>query len=111
MSKQQSVSAVLWANVLAVMTKHYGKENLTKLARDCKIGPGTASRIKDQETSVGIDTLHKIATKFDLQPWHLLLPGLDVSNPPVISLSEAEERLYKRLKKAHELMVKEELTT
>lgn len=49
--------AVLWASVLALMVKNYGRENLNRLAREAKIGPGTASRLKAQETSVGLDTI------------------------------------------------------
>lgn len=49
--------AILLANVSALMRHRYGRENLTRLANDCKLGPGTASRIKAQETSVGIDVL------------------------------------------------------
>lgn len=83
---------------------HYGKENLNRLIRDCKIGPGTATRIKEQKTSVGIDVLAKIAMAFELQPWHLLLPELDPSNAPVSFLTAEERRLHERLKRAHAIL-------
>ena len=102
------VQEVLWQNCQALMVSRYGKENLTQFAKDTKIGPGSASRIKARKTSVGLDVLSKIADSFDLQPWHLLMPNLDPSNPPVVMLTEAEQKLYKRLKRAHDVLVKEE---
>lgn len=102
--KPPTVQQVLWQNVSAVMRHHYGKENLNQLIRDCGIGPGTATRIKEQKTSVGIDVLAKIAAAFDLQPWHLLLPGLDASNAPVSFLTAQERKLHDRLKQAHAIL-------
>lgn len=92
------VNAVLWQNVASLMKHKYGKENLTRLANDSGCGPGTVSRIKAQQTSVGLDVLEKVAGVFDLQPWHLLTPDLDPENPPVIWLNREERALYARLK-------------
>ena len=75
---------VLWDNVSKLMVMRYGKENLTKLANSAKFGPGTATRIKDQETSVGTDILDKIADTFGLETWQLLVPHLDVENLPAL---------------------------
>ncbi len=87
------------------MKLRYGKENLTRFSKDMGIGPGTASRIKEMKTSVGIDVLTKIATKCNLQPWHLILPGLDPTNAPVTFLSEEEKQLYIKMKKAREVLI------
>lgn len=93
--------AVLWANVQALMDARYGKENLTRLAADAKIGPGTATRIKEQRTSIGLDVLEQIAQAFGIEPWQLLVPGMDASNPPVLRVANnAERELYERLLKA-----------
>lgn len=90
---------VLWASVSALMRKHYGGENLTRLAKDCKIGPGTASRMKEGKTSVGVDILDKIAKHFHLEPWELLVPAFDPANRPTLQpLSEQERKLYAKLK-------------
>ena len=69
---------ILWTNVLALMEHHYERENLTRLARETKIGPGTTTRIKVQNTSVGIEVLELIADRFGVQPWQLLAPELGV---------------------------------
>jgi transcriptional regulator with XRE-family HTH domain len=85
--------------VHALMLKHYGKENLTRLARECKIGPGTASRLKEGETSVGLETIDKIARHFNVQAWELLVPNFDPANRPTLQpITEQERRLYERLR-------------
>jgi hypothetical protein len=80
------------------MQKHYGKESLARLSRDCKISLGSCSRIKEQQTSVGLDIVDKIATHFHIEPWELLVPTFDPANRPTLQpLSEMERKLYARL--------------
>lgn len=103
MTKTTSARSILWANVSALMRHKYGKENLTRLAADCKLGPGTASRIKEQKTSVGIDVVETIARKFGIDAWQLLVPGMEADNPPVIANASAEhQRLIARLRQTKE---------
>ena len=83
--KKPDTKLVLWENVSALMKTKYGRENLTRLAADAKIGPGTASRIKAHETSVGLDVVEAIARIFRLEPWQLLVPGMDAASPPVLA--------------------------
>lgn len=90
--------AILWANVQALMRHHFGKENLSELARRAKVGLATCDRIKKQKTSVGVDVLEGVAAAFDLQPWHLLTPDLDPANPPVIWMTTTEYDLYQKLR-------------
>lgn len=71
--------AVLWHNVSTLMRTRYGKENLTKMASEASIGPATASRIKEQRTSVGVDVLDALAALFKVEPWQLLLPELQAA--------------------------------
>ena len=100
--------ATLWQNVSALMAKHYGGENLARLSRDCGIGLGTAARIKKQQTSVGIDVLHRIASHFGLAPWQVLVPGLDPANPPTLQPVSSQERmLYERIMSAAKLIAQE----
>lgn len=101
-------NATLWTNLQALMVKHWGGENLNRLARECKIGPGTASRIKEQRTSVGLDTLEKIADHFGLAVWQLLVPGLDPNNPPALQpVSPVERRLYEKIMTAAKSIAQE----
>lgn len=73
-NKKTSLKATLWRNVQALMLSRYGRENLTRLSGETRIGPGSASRIKDQRTSIGLDVLEKIALKCGIEPWQLLFP-------------------------------------
>lgn len=89
---------ILWQSVSSLMRKHYGGENLTRLAKECKFGPATASRLKEGKTSVGLEIVDKIAKHFHVSSWELLVPTFDPSNRPTLQpLSEQERRLYARL--------------
>lgn len=91
--------SVLWANVKARMQALYGKENLTRLVAESGIGPGTATRIKEQRTSVGLDVLEKIAKPLKVQPWELLNPALTSAAPEVVDARfEALRRIYNAVK-------------
>lgn len=96
---------ILWVNVSTLMTHHWGKENLSELSRRAKIGLATCDSIKKRETSVGTDVLEKIAEVFNLQAWHLLTPGLDPGNPPVIWLTKTERDLYENMRNAARKLV------
>lgn len=72
----RGIKVILWANVRALMAKRYGEENINRLAREAKLGPATVQRIKDSQTSVGIEVLEKIAKVFGVEPWQLIAPGL-----------------------------------
>jgi transcriptional regulator with XRE-family HTH domain len=75
--KHKPPKQILWESVLSLMRQEFGRENLTKLVGKAKIGPGTASRIKNRDTSVGLDVLEKVASAFGVQPWQLLFPAED----------------------------------
>lgn len=90
---------VLWSAVSALMTSHYGKENLTRLAKECGFGPATSTRLKEAKTSVGLDVIDKIAKHFHVQSWELLVPGFDPGNRPTLQpLTEQERKLHARLR-------------
>ena len=80
---------ILWANVAALMNLRYGEENLSRLAREAKIGPASMTRIKEQQTSVGTEAMGKIAVALKVQAWQLLFPGLDVAR---LDQRKAEEK-------------------
>lgn len=90
---------VLWDNVSKLMKHHFGKENLNRLSEECGIGLATAQRLKQRQTSVGIDIIEKIAERFALQPWQILVPGFDATNTPtLLPVSPQERQLYERLR-------------
>lgn len=101
-------NATLWANTQALMNFHWGEVNLNRLARECKIGPGTAARIKDQKTSVGLEVLEKIAENFSIAVWQLLVPGMDPAAPPALQpVSAAERALYEKIMSAAKVIAAE----
>lgn len=55
------------------------------------------ARIRAATVSTGIDVVGQIARCYDLQAWQLLAPGLDPTNPPVVTISQTERDLYARL--------------
>lgn len=80
------------------MSHRWGGENLSRLAREAAIGPGSCSRIKAQQTSVGLEIIDKIARLFSLETWQLFVPGFDAKNPPVLApMSESERAFYLRM--------------
>lgn len=81
--------AVLWGNLEALMKKQYGAVNTTRLAADSGVSVGSIGRIKAQTTSVGLDILKELAAHFNLEPWQLLVPGLDIEAPPTIQVLPA----------------------
>ena len=72
---------VLWRNVSALMHKKYGREHLTQLAKDARVGLATIDRIKKNGASVGTDVLDKIASALGAEPWQLLHPDFDPFSP------------------------------
>lgn len=66
----------LWANVLALMERDYGAEKLGRLAREAQIAPATMTRLKERQTSVGVNVIEAIARVFRVRPWQLLAPNL-----------------------------------
>lgn len=91
---------VLWQNVLTLMLEHAGKENLSWLARELKTSATQIARLKDQETSVGVDILDRIAARFQLETWQLLSPGLGKKSPDAVAAeSDQEKRLLAAYRK------------
>lgn len=66
-----------------------------------KIDQKTVSRILNAQVAVQIDTLQALAAAFGVEPYQMLVPGLNPRNPQVLRvLSPTEERLYKALEDA-----------
>lgn len=100
---RDNLKVVLWQSVQRLMDWRYGGENLTRLANDCGIGPGTSSRLKEQKTEVRLQTIEALAKRFGFEAWQLLVPGFDPESPPRLGehkLPGDEEellRLYRNL--------------
>lgn len=61
----------------------------------------TVGRILSQKNAPDLDTLSALANAAGVPLWHLLVPGYDPTNPPVLQNATPEEReLYDRLRAA-----------
>lgn len=85
---KKDLKDLLWESVSRLMVWRYGKENLSRLAADCKFGLGTSSRIKDRKTEVRLETIDAIAEKFGFEAWQLLVDGFDPADPPRLAHDE-----------------------
>lgn len=63
------------------------------------ISQSTIGRILNQQTYATLESIEGIADIYGLLPWQLLVPELDVGNPPVLrELSQAEKDFYEKFK-------------
>jgi transcriptional regulator with XRE-family HTH domain len=98
-----SPQEVLGKNLAALMRRSPALSSPKKLAARIGSSKSTIERIRAGAVACQLDTLQLIAKAFELQPWQLLVPGLDPSNPPL--LRHEDERLkalYASLKLASE---------
>lgn len=91
----------VWASLEKLMLAHWGRPNISRLARESGVGMATVSRLQhdDGVTSTGLDKIEKLAAVFGVKPWQLLDPAFDPSNatpsfsPKAISLATAFDRI------------------
>lgn len=71
---------ILAANLKALMAASASLSTFPDIikASNGRITNGTLDRIRREESAAGVDTLEPIATVFGLEPWHLLVPGLQI---------------------------------
>ncbi len=93
------VEKILAANVKALMDANKMElGSQPKLAKAAKIDQTTVGRVLGAKNKVQIDTVEALASAFGVEPYQLLIPGLNAKNPQVLrSLSAEEENLYKAL--------------
>lgn len=70
------------------------------LAKKAGLTPSTVGHWLRAENAAQIDKLERLAAVFKLRAWQLLIPNLDPSNPPAVPYTDAERRLYWRIKAA-----------
>jgi DNA-binding Xre family transcriptional regulator len=93
------VEKVVAANARALMA-HHGHRNPTEAARYAGISQQQMDRILKGQR-VRVDTLENLARGYGLEPYQMLIPGLNPANPQVLrALSQEEVALYKALEAA-----------
>lgn len=100
-SRASSIAELLGTNLQALMTAHADLSSNPKLAAKTKLGTGTISRLRNGEVDANLDTLQRLAKAFNVEPWQLLVPGIDPGNLPTLQpISEQERQLYARIAEA-----------
>jgi hypothetical protein len=95
------VKAILAANVQRLID-HHG-QSVPDAARHIKMQPFQLKRVIQGAHAVTMDTLQRIADGYGVEPYQLLVLGLDPANPQVLrALSPQEEALYKALEAARQ---------
>jgi hypothetical protein len=77
---------ILSTNLKGLMAERPGLETIKKvvLASDSKLSNGKVGRIVKASHTTDIDTLRDLAAVFSLEPWQLLVEGLNPASPPVL---------------------------
>lgn len=95
------VKEIVGANVRALITAR--EKDFDAACTHLGIKPTQLKRIIKGEHAVTMTTIQRIAAAYDLEPYQLLVPGLDAKNPQVLrAVGPEEERLYRALDEALE---------
>jgi transcriptional regulator with XRE-family HTH domain len=99
---------VLAANVRSLMQAHKELGSNPKLGKKTGLGASGISRlINGQNATLG--SVERVARAFNVEPWHLLVPGFDPKRLPTLSpVSEGELALYARIAQAVAKEMKQE---
>lgn len=103
MKNPGNIRDVVSANLKALMDSTPDLNTQMKIAEKTKgrVSQRTVGRILDRSVSVTVDHIAELAAIFHLQPWQLLLPGLDPKNPQIVpAITAAEKELYDSIKSA-----------
>ena len=85
---------ILAANLKALMAAHPRLNTLTKITAAGGPPNGVLDRIRRADSACRIDSLTQLARVFGLEPWQILVPGLDPHRLPQLEMGPD---------KAHEL--------
>jgi hypothetical protein len=95
----EKARVVLAENLKALMAARPALDAFPKIVAAGGPSNGTLDRIRRAASGCSVDQLDLLAKVFELQPWQLMTPGLDPTNPPMlVSESEALRALYSGLK-------------
>lgn len=75
--------AIVAENLRALLRQRVGDDGVSSLIK-LGVANGTATRLLKGQTSVGLDLLQDVAEKLSVEPWQLLIKGLDPAALPTI---------------------------
>lgn len=90
---------MLAANINALMAARPRLDTVKKVHAAGGPSTGTVDRIRRAEIGTSVDQLDQFAAVFELEPWQLLVPGLQPNNPPILQnrAGEVERALWARI--------------
>lgn len=92
---------VLAANLKALMASHPSLDTFTKIVEAGGPSNGTLDRMRRMTAGASIDQLDTLAKVYGLEPWQLLVPNLDPTNPPMLAtISKQQLEMLERIKQA-----------
>lgn len=68
--------------------------SVSELEKASGVGKSTIARARRAETALKIDNLSDIAKAYKLEPWQMLVPGVDPQNPPRLFTADLESRSW-----------------
>lgn len=93
-----NVRGVLARNLEVIMAKVPALGSQPKIAGKGKLAPSSVGRAFRAEVAVNIDSLEGLAEAANLEPWQMLVPGLDPLNPPKLEGSGSERELLEKIR-------------
>ncbi len=89
------------SNLEKLMAADPALKSQPKVSERSKVAQTSVGRILRGEQSPTLDMVHKLAHAFDLEPWQMLVPGLDPSNPPITKqVDDEQKKLWERFRTA-----------
>lgn len=105
MVKNLGIREILASNLKALMAK--SKHSQGDLFRLSNVAQSTIGRVINMQVDATVATIEAIAEVYKLQPWQLLVPNLDPSNPPMLrEISDKEREFYEKIKMAAQEIAK-----
>lgn len=90
-NRKYDLREVVSENIRSLMAAHPVLTSQSEIARHCEIPQRTVGRIINCETQANLGSIVGIATAFGIEPWQLLVPGLNPEKPPHLSFLTIEE--------------------
>ncbi len=94
-----NLKEIISANLKAL--RAHSQLSQEEFAKKAGMQQRTYGRLENGENWQHLESLDMICKAYDLHVWQLLIPKLDVTNPPLIAQdSEKQKEFYARIKEA-----------
>lgn len=98
MELPDNLRGLLARNLETLMEKVPALDSQPKISDKGKFSQSTAGRVLRAESALNLDNLEALAKAANLDPWQLLVPGLDPINKPELALSKSERESLAKIR-------------